>query len=80
MYQPSWLALKKSQHSPKRIVIAAPKAFHSRIYKAIIKEKDMDVIFKLALAENSQKARLTKKVESSKLTIFLHLSLGLDEF
>lgn len=79
LYEPSWQALKKSEDSPKRIVIAAPLKFHPRIYKAIIKEKDMDLMYKLALAENSQKSRLTKNSKNGKLTIFMHLSFGLDD-
>jgi hypothetical protein len=79
MYFPSWQALKKSTLSPKRIVIAAPKAFHRRIYKAIIKEKDMDLMYKMELDENAQKARLQRRSEDSKLTIIMHLSIGLDE-
>lgn len=79
MYQPSWQSLKKSSLSPKRIVIAAPKAFHRRIYKAIIKEKDMDLVYKMQLKENAQSARLERVSEDARLTIFMHLSLGLDE-
>lgn len=79
MYFPSWNALKKSTLSPKRIVIAAPKAFHRRIYKAIIKEKDMDLVYKLQLKENAQSARLERVSEDAKLTIFMHLSIGMDE-
>jgi hypothetical protein len=79
MYEPSWHALKKSNLDPKRIVIAAPKAFHRRIYKAIIKEKDMDVVYKMQLHENAQSAKLSKKSEDARLTIFMELSIGLDE-
>lgn len=79
MYQPSWHALKKSKDNPKRIVIAAPAPYHRRIYKAIIKEKDMDAVYKWELSENCQNARLERRSEGSKLTIFMHLSLGLDE-
>lgn len=49
LYQPSWLELKKSPLSPKRIRISAPSIFHKRIYKAIIKEKDMDRDYKKSL-------------------------------
>lgn len=79
MYQPSWLALKKSEDNPKRIVIAAPAPYHRRIYKAIIKEKDMDVVYKMQLSDNAQSARLERESKGSKLTISMHLSLGLDE-
>lgn len=81
MYEPSWLALKKSVLSPKRIVIAAPAIFHPRIYKAIKKEKDMDVVFKMELAEREipQTAKLSSKSDGGKLTIFLHFSLGMDD-
>lgn len=80
LYEPSWLSLKKSQDSPKRIVIAAPAKLHPRIYKAIIKEKDMDTVYKLQLDENAQRARLSKESKAGKLVIYLHLSLGLSDF
>lgn len=79
MYFPSWIALKKSTLDPKRIVIAAPKAYHRRIYKAIIKEKDMDIVYKMQLNENAQRAKLSKTSEDARLTIFMELSIGLDE-
>lgn len=80
MYQPSWIALKDSKESPKRIVIAAPAKFHPRIYKAVIKEKDMDTVHKYLLSENAQSARLSKESKGGKLVIFMHLSIGLTDF
>lgn len=80
MYEPAWLSLKRSSDNPKRIVIAAPKAFHRRIYKAVIKEKDMDTVYKLQLSDNAQSARLSKVSDGGKLTILMHLTIGLTDF
>jgi hypothetical protein len=82
MYYPSWLALKNSSITPKRISIAAHPKLHRRIYKAIIKEKDMDVVYKLQLSERPipQRAWLSRESKDGILTIQLHFSIGLDDF
>ncbi len=80
VYEPSWIKLKTSTKSPKQIKIAAAAKLHPRIYKAIIKEKDMDTVYKYQLSENAQSARLSKKSTGGELTITLHLSLGLTDF
>lgn len=79
-YQPSWIELKNSESNPKHIRISAPAKFHRRIYKAIIKEKDMDLVYKLQCSDNAQKARLSRNSSGGILTIFLHLTIGLTDF
>jgi hypothetical protein len=79
MYEPAWVNLKTSLEQPKRIVIAAPAKFHPRIYKAIIKEKDMDVVFKLQLSDVGKIARLSKESRGGKLTIFLTYHIPISE-
>lgn len=78
MYEQSWISLKKSEASPKRIEIIAHPAFHKRIYKAIRKEKDMDVMYKLALqdGESAKKAMLGVEKDAknkSKLIIIMKI-------
>lgn len=80
MYEKAWIELKKSEETPKRIVISAHSKLHPRIYKAIRKEKDMDVVYKLQLCENAQSAILRSKSEGGRLTIMMKLSLGLSDF
>lgn len=82
MYQPAWEALKKSVDDPKRIAIAAHPLLHRRIYKAVIKEKDMDVVYKLALTEREipQRAWLSRESKDGILVIRLHFSIGIDDF
>lgn len=80
MYFPAWQSLKGSTENPKRIVIAAHGKLHRRIYKAIIKEKDMDLVYKLQLSENAQRARLSHESIHGRLVIFLHEGIGLSDF
>lgn len=82
MYQGAWFALKSSLDSPKRIVIAANKKLHPRIFKAIVKEKDMDVVYKLQLSDREipQRAWLSKCSNGGQLVITLKFSIGKDDF
>lgn len=82
MYEPSWAQLKSSRTNPKFIRIAAAAKLHPRIYKAIIKEKDMDIVYKLQLSEQPipQRAKLRRVSKGGELTIFLDLSIGADDF
>ena len=45
LYQPAWNQLKNNPNIP--LVISADQALHRRIYKAIIKEKNIDSVFHL---------------------------------
>ena len=82
MYEPAWLELKNSKDNPKFIRISAAAKLHPRIYKAIIKEKDMDVVYKLQLSEQEipQRAKLRRISKGGMLTIFLDLSIGAEDF
>ena len=60
-YQPIWLALK----TKGKARIAAHKYLHRRIKKAVIKEKDMDVGYKMELAECSKRAEIRVWFEES---------------
>lgn len=84
LYQPSWIELKKSNLSTKQIRLSAPAKFHPRIYKAIIKEKDMDVVYKLELAEQGKRAKLSRDSKGAVLTINMHITsnfcIGLSDF
>lgn len=65
-YEPVWLKAKSAINPPpdkSSCEISAHRAYHIRIIKAIVKEKDMDVVFKLECSEMNppQKALLTSK-------------------
>ena len=53
-YAPIWNELKDT----KKASIVAPKPFHARIIKAVIKEKYEDVGFKYQMQETGQRPRL----------------------
>ena len=62
-YEPVWIAIKKNPNPPTgkfSCEISAHKAHHSRIIKAVVKEKDMDVGYKLECSEMNppQRSRL----------------------
>lgn len=83
-YEPSWIELKKSALTLKQIRISAPARFHPRIYKAIIKEKDMDVVYKLELSERGLRAKLSRNSQGALLIIRMHIGpnycIGLNDF
>jgi hypothetical protein len=54
-YEPAWHKLK----SDLELRIAAEPSVHARIVKAVIKEKNMDVIYKIQLDEECKRAILT---------------------
>jgi len=66
-YEPAWLELKKKG----KVRLAVPRALHARVLKAVIKEKDMDVGYKLEMLESKIKMRITHKRENSVLTLTL---------
>jgi hypothetical protein len=55
-YQPIWEQLKSNKTNMVRI--AAPAKLHKRIRKAVIKEKDIDIIYKSQLLASHKKAIL----------------------
>jgi ATP-dependent protease Clp ATPase subunit len=74
-YEPAWKKLK-SEHLIK---IAAHPAVHARILKAIIKEKDMDVVYKLQMSEDCKKALISHESKSGQLILRLKHSIGLSD-
>lgn len=70
-YTPLWEAIKASNKSPKQVSIAANRALHPRIIKAIIKRKWLDLGFKIQLEDSKKKAILYHVREGSKLTFIL---------
>lgn len=83
-YEPPWIELKKSNLPLKQIRISAPAKYHPRIYKAIIKEKDMDVVYKLELSDRGLRAKLSRNSQGALLIIRMHIcsnySIGLSDF
>lgn len=82
-YQPVWIRLKelpKDQASKVGVSITAPVTLHTRIIKAIGKEKWMDIGYKILLKEtDDQEATLIYKREHAKLTFFLKFSVGIKD-
>jgi hypothetical protein len=70
-YYPAWVKLKRD----KVIKIAAHPAFHARILKAVIKEKDMDVMYKYEMSEACRRAVISYTKNASELTIKLNISV-----
>lgn len=70
MYQREWETLKVKGHGGS-IRISAPSLVHRRVYKAIIKEKDSDVMYKYELSEQGKVAILSKRVNGLVITISL---------
>lgn len=68
-YSCIWHKLKKEQ----LVKISAPAAAHIRLRKAIIKRKDVDLGFKLEMAEQHLRPHLSFKSEGNILTVKLHL-------
>ena len=68
-YTPLWEALKASNKTPKQVSVAANKALHPRIIKAVIKRKLLDIGFKLSI--EPMKAILYPVRDGSKITFIL---------
>lgn len=75
MYQSVWNKLKNNPSEP--LVISAHPAYHRRIYKAIIKEKNMDTVYHLILDGEGKTARLSRKSEGNALVITLSVSTSI---
>jgi hypothetical protein len=73
MYEPAWLKLKNMQTLEKQIIISAARGWHRRIKKAIIKEKDMDIVYKFILDSEFLYSRLHSSSIGNKLTLTLEL-------
>lgn len=66
-YESAWIQLKKTG----TLRIAANRALHRRIIKAIIKEKDIDLGFKLECADRFIKAQIRYVRSTSVITFNL---------
>lgn len=64
-YEPAWIELKQKLE----MRIAAEPSVHRRIIKAVIKEKDLDILYKLACDDECKRAILTYKIQS-KMIVF----------
>lgn len=73
-YSVIWAKLKKD----KQVELAAPPKFHLRLKKAIIKRKDIDLGYKLLLAEEHKRAILEFSSKDSKLTVTLSIKTRSD--
>lgn len=74
-YQAAWEQLKRDGF----IRIAAHKLVHKRIVKAIVKEKNIDLVYKYVLAEDCKHAIISHKRNSGELLLFLKISIGLSD-
>lgn len=75
-YQPIWLALKSSKSY--KIKVAVPNSLQKRTVKAVLKEKDMDTLFKLETAELGKKAWITYEYKPGLIELKLNYSLTID--
>lgn len=76
-YEGAWIQLRDNPNEP--LVIAAHKLMHRRIYKAIIKEKDIDVVFKYLTKETGWSTKLSKQSNGGQLIIRLTFFIGLGD-
>ena len=68
-YEIIWRQLKnRTEHT---VDVAAPAIAHARLRKAVIKRKDIDLGFKVLLAEKQQIAKLYFKSQGNILKITL---------
>lgn len=74
-YQPIWDKLKATG----KCELAVPMPYHPRVKKAVLKEKDNDIGFKLLLGEQCKKARLEIETQGAKMVFKLIYSLGLGD-
>lgn len=70
-YQPAWVQLRDAPDHP--LIISAHPAYHRRIYKAITKEKHLDKIHHLELAEKGFKSILSRESKGAALIIRLSI-------
>lgn len=60
-YEPAWIELKRKCE----IRLAVPRGLHRRVIKAILKEKYMDVGFKLQMLEQKIRLRIEYSSEGN---------------
>ena len=74
-YQTAWNQLRDNPSQP--LVISAHPAYHRRIYKAIIKEKNIDTVHHLVVAEQGMESKLSRRSEGNALVISLTIGVAL---
>lgn len=76
-YQPAWNQLRDNPSSP--LVISAHPAYHRRIYKAICKEKHLDTVWAMLMADAGKLAKLSKHSNGNALTITLNITISINQ-
>lgn len=66
-YEPAWLALKEKGS----VRLAVPRALHKRVVKAILKEKYMDIGYRLLMLEKKIRLRIEYTCEHNMITLKL---------
>lgn len=68
-YEVIWQRLKRDKYA----MLVAPIPFHPRIIKAVIKRKDIDLVYKLESAERRVKVKLRYiRDASGRIRFYLH--------
>ena len=76
-YQAAWNQLKSNPSEPLKL--AAPAAWHRRIYRGIMKEKDEDLVFKYLMKEDGKYSRLSRESNGGQLIIRIKFFIGLSD-
>lgn len=66
-YEPLWIQLK----TKRKVVLSLAPAWHPRVKKAVCKEKNMDLGYKLECEEEGTSSELAFHSNSGQLTIIL---------
>ena len=78
-YEPAWNKLKQDTE----LRIAAEPSVHKRIIKAVIKEKDMDIIYKLSCEEECKRAVISYSRQHKMIVFklkFVHSRISRSDF
>jgi len=73
-YEIIWRQLK--QNTDHKVTLAAPAEAHFRLRRAVIKRKDIDLGFKVMMAEKHLRPCLRFKSKGNILTVELHFPLA----
>ena len=71
-YQAIWFKVKQKGTCS----VSAPRAVHRRIIKAVVKEKDIDTVFKLECSERNTRARMLCSRNGLVITFTLKYALA----
>lgn len=74
-YQAAWNQLKNNPTLP--LVISAHPAYHRRIYKALKKEKHIDAVHHMEVADQGKKSTLHASSVGNALTITLTIEVAI---